>query len=277
MTEADLAMQRADLGDRVRRSHGRYWAELRAGFYEPIHPLARLRRDEARRPGLCWGFRCALRDADVTSAEASVPVHLLTDLAGFGWHSLPNDSRRYLRKFPDLGITLVRVTDPTLLERQGYDVMLDWRTRLGLTEAPPSRERYARAMRVRVSGAGWMTLAGLQGDRLLGYMSVWLVDDTAYLQDSKVHSEALKTRLGTAMDYEALLALQRSGSAREVCAGFHSPERPQLTEYKLRHGFAVVQVPGLARLPWPIGELLRRRKPGTYYRLTGRAMGSPGT
>jgi hypothetical protein len=270
MSEEELADQRASLGSRVRAAHGRFWVELQRGFYEPVHQLARLGPEEARRPGVCWGYRCALDDEGAGLADGSVPVHVLSGLSDFGWHRLPNDSRRYLRKFPRLGISLVRVTDAALLEEQGYRVMLDWRKRVGVTDAPPGREEYLRQMRIRVSGPGWMTLAGLDRDRVLGYMSVWLVGATAYLQDSKVATDALPSRLGTALDHEALLALKRTGVATEVCAGLHTPELPQLTEYKVRHGFDVVHLPAVARMPRPIASLLRRFRPGVFYRLTGR-------
>jgi len=270
MTEEALAEQQAALGKKIRKAGGRHWVETRRGFYEPIHPLARLTKHEARRPGMCWGYRAALHEDHAASSNASVPVHLLPDLADFEWMDLPNDSRRYLRKFPSQGIRLIRVRDLELLVDQGYQVMLEWRARLGIASPPTPRDLYRRQIAQRIGGEGWLTLAGLDGDRLLGYMSVWAVGQTAYLQDSKVATEARPARLGQALDYEALKALQRVRAIREVSAGFHTPELPQLTEYKLRQGFGVVQVPAIARLPKPVAVLLRSRRPGTYYRLTGR-------
>ena len=55
MTEDGLAELRREDGVRVRTSVGRQWGEIFRGFYQPIHLLARLRREEIRRPTLACG------------------------------------------------------------------------------------------------------------------------------------------------------------------------------------------------------------------------------
>ena len=139
LTEEQLAGQRARAGDKVRFAHGRYWREFGSGFWEALHWLARMTEGEARRPGPCWGYRATLDDAAADGANASLPLHLIVDIAAHDESALPRDARYDLRRLARRGVRIVQLTDMRLFGDQGYEVMLDWRRRVGLAGPTPTR------------------------------------------------------------------------------------------------------------------------------------------
>ena len=75
-TEEEFARRRKQGNGKIFHHQGRYWEELRSGFYQPIHLLARLKGKEATKPKLlCWGFRSALSEGDRINVNGSIPVH----------------------------------------------------------------------------------------------------------------------------------------------------------------------------------------------------------
>ncbi len=272
LTEEQLAAQRARNGEKVRLVHGRYWRETLRGFFEPIHWLARLAPDEATRPALGWGFRAVLDEKHAATATASLPLHLIGDLSTYEEATLPGDARRAIRRLARQGVRIVHVTDPRILRDQGYDILLDWRQRVGRPGSARSRDDYLAEFDKRVSDPGWLTLAAIEGDRLLGYQTAFAVDDVAYLHEIKVATTALSRGLTAVLDFETMRVLKGTDSVRRATIGLHEPEKPSLTAYKVRHGFPVVQVPARVWMLKPAELLLRWRSPMAYYRLTGRGL-----
>jgi hypothetical protein len=268
--EDDLARELLRDGQRLRFAHGRHWRDAGHGFFEPVHWLARFLTADAQPPGRCLGFRYALDGTSSDQADGSLPVHLLTDVAGYREERLPHDARRYLRRLPSTGVRLVWVTDARLMRDQGYEVMMDWRRRVGRMRFAPDRERFIRSMERRLDDGSWLVLAGVRDGRLLGFMTAQVVDDTAYLYESKIATEGLRYRLSSALDHAAILAFQRGGSVSQVSAGLHQPELPGLTAYKLRQGFPVVHIATRVHVAKPVALFLRYRHPMKYYRMTGR-------
>ncbi len=272
LTEEQLAAQRARNGEKVRLVNGRFWRETLRGFFEPIHWLARLAPTEATRPALAWGFRAALDDEDTAAANASLPLHLIGDLSTYEESTLPSDARRAIRRLARQEVQIIQVTDPRILRDQGYDILLDWHQRVGRPGPPLSRDEYLNEADKRVNSDGWLTLAAIEGNRLLGYQTAFAVDDVAYLHEIKVATAVLSRGLTAVLDFEAVKAFKRIDSVRRATIGLHEPEKPSLTAYKVRHGFPVVQVPARVWMLRPAELFLRLRSPMAYYRLTGRGL-----
>src|SRR5918996_3427841 len=118
--EAAFAAWQEELGHRVIEHRGRYWSEAGRGFFQPVHLLARLRRDEATRPTRrCWGFRARLAHEDEPHADASMPVHLLPDPQSYSLQRLSGKRRRYVRvSLRDFDIVVL--ASPDILLDQGY-------------------------------------------------------------------------------------------------------------------------------------------------------------
>jgi len=269
-SEGELAELLAREGGKVRLAHGRHWLETKPGFYEPVHWLARFTAAQARRPGLCWGYRAALRDHDIDKANGFVPTHVLDGVQDYSESALPKDVRRYLRRLPKEGVRIVRLTDARILEDQGYELLRDFRARVGIKGALDDHEGYVSSMRRRVEDDSWLVLAGLVSDRLLGYVTVMVVEDTAHLMKAVIATDATGLRLNKALDHETLCVLARHTQITEVEAGLHTPDVPGLAEYKIRLGFRVKMLPARVGIGWPARVYLRSRYPYKYYRLTGR-------
>ncbi len=272
VTEEQLAAQLTRDGETVRLAHGRYWREYSGGFFEPVHRMARLSAGEARRPGLCWGFRATLDEAAATAANASLPMHLIVDIAAHDASVLPRDARYNRNKQARQGVRIVQAIDLQVIRDQGYEVMLDWWQRIPRRGAIHTRERYLAELGRRVPADGWLTLAALDGDRLLGFQQSQVVDDTAYMETNTVTAMGLDLGLSGRLDFEATQVFRRNGSIVRATSGVYQPEMPRLAAFKVRHGFPVVRVPSRFWMLKPMELVVRARRPLTYYRLTGRGI-----
>jgi hypothetical protein len=270
-TEERLAADLAAAGTPLRLAHGRWWRRIGRGFYESLHWLAAMSAAEARRPGLCWGYRTALDEGSHAASNGSIPLHMVPDVEGYGESRLPRDAQRAIRRMTRRSIRIVHVTDMRVLVDQSYPIAEDWYRRVDRSAPMPSRERHLAYLERHLADPSWLILAAIDADdRLLGYQLSWSIDDAGYLWEIKVASDALRLGVTAVLDFEAVRAFQRAGTIHRITAGLHQPEKVTLTTYKVRHGFPVIQVPARAWMMAPIGALMRRRRPDAYYRLTGR-------
>jgi hypothetical protein len=243
MSEEERAAWLRTKGARVVHRHGRHWRQLPKGFYQAA---------------LC----------EDSAAQSSVPVHLLSDVLGYDEGRLSSNRRYHLRKCRRR-VEIVEVLDPSLLERQGYEVVLSAAERIGYFKAP-SRARYLASLAKYVDPAHRLVLAGLLDGKLGGYLSGYAVDGTAYVERVHVATEALKSDVSLGLTYDFVQACRRSSEIREVVDSQHMPENPALGVFKESVGFPVVHVPTKVVMNPFAARVLRRRRPYAYYRLTGR-------
>jgi Acetyltransferase (GNAT) family len=268
LTEGALAAWRERRGERVLERGGRFWRMSRPGFWEPVHWLARLSAAEAHRPAPCLGFRAVLGDEHSGAANGSLAAHVLEPVADWGPHLLSKNRRYRLRKAGRL-VELVELMDTGLLEAQGHEVVVSSLERTGAGKSP-SREGYLLSLAREGIGGPLTFLAGLQDGRLAGYLSGWAVGRTAYFQRLHIRTEALATQVGTALVFAFVEACQRGGEVNEIVNGLHSPEDESLSAYKEGIGFPVRRYPARVWLLPGAIPLLRRVRPYSAYRLTGR-------
>lgn len=267
MSEAELAAMRTAEGDAVVQSAGCHWRASFPGFYQPIDLLARMRAAEVRQPApLCWGFRAALAEQDAHLADASIPLHLLTDLPHFDERALSRNRRSDLRRCRRQ-VELRRLTDPALLLEQGHAVFLSAVCRLGHWRALSESDFRQRVSR-RAAHGRRLVVAGLVGGTLRGWLDSYAVDGVLHTEEIFVATDALRTGIGTGLYVEAIRAAARHG-LRAVCNGLHRPEDANLCHFKEALGFRVVKLPARTFIPAPVRAFLRSRRPATYYRLTG--------
>ncbi len=272
-SEEALAAHLRQRGRSVRLRHGRYWQALKPGFYGPVHWLARLTPEQAQRPGPCWGFLAGLDDRFSNEANASIPVHVIPDLAAYGVRSLPKSTRTAHRRLSDRGVRIVHVTDARIFHDQGYEVMREWRVRKGLSL--PTMEQYLTQAEWRLESGAWLALAAMRDDELLGYTWVWAVEHAAYLHEYAVLTSAMSEglRLSALLNFEAVAVLQRTETVSEVSAGLAQTEHAGALAYKVEQGYPIKDVPARLVMPWPVARLLQTSRPHAYYRLSGTKPG----
>jgi hypothetical protein len=266
--EDELAAWRRAKGKRVIQHRGRWWEEVKPGFYHAIHWMARQRHHQAEQPtALCWGFRTTLHEEDAHLANGWLPAHILTDPATYDFDTLPRKVRNKLRKCGKFN-EIVQVTGPELLREQGYEVRCSVTDRLRIWKPPPKRE-YLAGLDSYIGNPYLFVLAGLAGDKLGGYLEGRAVDGTAYIDHVYVHSSALFTEVSTGLVFEFVQACRRSGMIREVVYGLDLRSDEGLTHYKLKMGFPVVRVPARYWLFPLTGTFMHWWRPEVYYRITG--------
>lgn len=267
--EEQMAAWRRESGAKIVLRRGRYWEGRHGGFYQGLHWLARMTDREARIPAvLCYGYRVALASADAHLANGSVPVHLLSDLGSYELDRLPRKRRNKLRKCWK-NVEIVQVTDATLLREQGYEVCGSVTDRLGIWRQPPKPE-YLAGLDAYVGDRRRLILAGLNGERLGGYIETQAIDGVAYVERVYLATEALPSEIGTGLVYEFVQACRRSGQVREIVYGWGYPSNESLRVFKQAMGFPVVHVPSRVWMLPLVDGIIRRRRPRQHFWLTGR-------
>jgi len=270
MTEAELASDPPER-QRIVLHRGHYWRESFPGLFEPIHLMARLSGWEATRPSpLCWGYHAALAESSAADANATMPMHLLADLGGFGVESLSANRRYHLRR-SQRQVRYVQILGTGPLEDGGYEVFRSAQTR---THNPyrtiRSKAEFLAEMEWYTSRPSAIILAGLVDDRLGGWIAGYAVDGSAYIEIVDLATEALSTHIGTGLHFAFVEACRRSAGIREIAHSPHIPEDEALVVFKEGIGFPVVRVPSKTWLLPVADRLVRWRKPFLHYRLTGR-------
>lgn len=273
MTEAEMATLRAGEGARVAERHGRFWVETFRGFYQPIHQLGRHRFTDVTRPTpICWGYRSALLDEDRHLANGALPVHLMTNLAGFTVHIFEESRLRDLRKCRSQ-VEIVRVRDPEIFLQNGWQVYLSSKQRVPKGGTLGQHE-YLRDIAGRSQDPRRLIVAGLISGKLAGYLESYAVDGILYGRELYVATEAMRTGIATGLYLETFEIGARSQSVHSLCLGPVLRERPGLAWFKKTLGVPVVHVPARVEIPAPIRAVMKLRQPAVYYRITGRQAGS---
>ena len=268
MTEVEFAEWRKKDNARLIYHQGRYWEELRSGFYQPIHLLARLDNKQATKPKLlCWGFRSALTKNDAIAANGSIPVNLLSDVSGYDLLSLPSKRRNQVRKSRKK-VKIGELTDSSLLKQQGYEVIVSALKRTAHKQAP-TKDDYIAELANYFIPKRRLILGGLIGDRLGGYIEGHAIEGTAYIQNIYIASEALSTDVGSGLVFEFVQVCIRSGNIQEIVYGQHSREDTKLCRYKEGMGFPTKHIPAKVKINPVIRKLIQWRLPHSYYRLAG--------
>lgn len=270
MTEKQFALWKKQQRAHVISYGDHYWEELRRGFYQPIHLLARLSANQVKRPTpFCWGYRAALSENCTEAANGWVAVHLLSNVKDYDIQSLFRKRRTHLRKCHKL-VEIVRLTGSGILQQQGYEVVLSALKRTKHA-SPPSEKNYLEGLTTYTNNDRRLVIAGIIDAKLGGYVDGYAVDGIAYINNVYIATEALPTSIGTGLIFEFIQACRRSGEIREVVYGQHSREDSSLCKFKDAMGFSVTPIPAKVEITPVMKKYLCWRRPNSYYRLTGHS------
>jgi hypothetical protein len=266
--EAEFALWQEELGHHVVEHRGRYWSENGRGFFQPVHLLARLRRDEATRPTRwCWGFRARLAHEDELHADASIPVHLLPDPQSYSLQRLAKRRRQYI-KASMRDFDVVVLASPDILLDQGYRLAEEAHENNQNVVVPSPGGFRRKVESYFVPGRG-LALAAVQDDRLLGFSLIHAIDGVAYDHSGSIGREGLERNVPLCLFHVVASIAQRSAGVGELMNGLHSREAENLCAFKQSQGCEVAQLPARAWFA-PLAEpVLRRVYPQRHYRLAG--------
>jgi len=200
-------------------------------------------------------------------ANGSIPIHLLSNVADYDLNSLKQKRRQNLLKCRKL-VQFVQLTNPALLQEQGYEVLLSTLNRTAYTKIL-LREEYLANITDYFTFTGWLVLAGLIDNKLGGYLTGCAIDGTAYMGDRMIATEALPTNISSGLTFEFVQICRQSGKIREVVSGVHTPENSGLCAFKEDMGFPVKHIPALVQINPLVEKFIRWRYPLKYYYLTG--------
>lgn len=268
-TEADEADALRAQGVRVIKHRGRFWRELRRGFYQPVHILSQFKADELSRPTpLCWGYRAAVDPADSGFANGAVSAYVLDDFEDYParWNGKRRADLRKCRQ----RTRIVEVRSLDFLREHGYEIVVSQLNRSKHRNIP-TRDEFVQSVKESKSAlwlAGFVP-DGAGGWKLCGFTVNHAVDGVAYAQDLYATDEGLAARLVYGMYAELVEICHRSG-CRLVVNGQHTPENPTLSKFKLQMGFRMEQFPARVSMLAPASGLLRRINPHIHFRLTGK-------
>jgi hypothetical protein len=260
-----------DLGRRVVEHQGRFWGRVARGFFEPVHIMARLRKDEATRPAWsCISFRARLTEADAASATGSIPANLMERIDQYDLARLSSRRREQVSQtMRNLNVLALRA--PALVLEQGYAIIEQTHARNPGVPLPDmaALRRYLTSIFVPPRG---LVLAAVRNDRLLGFAYGFAVDTAVYHDSVYVGDEGLPYNVALCLFHALATLAARRGSIRELLHGLHMPENPTLTEFKRRIGIGVVQLPARVWCAPGVGPLIHRFWPLKYYHWRGTSV-----
>jgi hypothetical protein len=266
--EAEFAAWQEELGHHVIEHRGRHWSEAGRGFFQPVHPLARLRRDEATRPTFrCWGFRARLAAEDEPHADASIPVHVLPDPQSYSLQRLSKRRRQSIRASMR-DIDVVVLASPDILIDQGYRLAEEAHANNPNAVLPAPGGFRRKVESYFVPGRG-LALAALQHDRLLGFSLIHAVDGVAYDHSGSIGRDGLERNVPACLFHVVASIAQQSAGIGELMNGLHSREAESLCAFKQSQGCEVAQLPARAWFAPLVEPVLRRMRPHKHYRLAG--------
>jgi hypothetical protein len=268
LSEKELVDWRREQGVKVVEHCGRYWVAKPTGFYHPIHWMARMTAEQATRPtALCWGFRTTLCDAGAKISNATMPVHILSNVKNYDMNALSSNRRNTLRRCWKR-VQIVDVLKPDLLKQQGYDVLISANKRTHYGEVP-TLEQYCKNVESHFNPKRTLILAGLIDGKLGGYVSGLVIGKTSYIDSIALATNALRTNIGTGLIFELIQVFRRSATILEVIYGMDSRENQTLAMFKESMGFPVFHVPARAWFMPLVQAYIKKKRPDAYYRLTG--------
>jgi hypothetical protein len=267
LTEEELAGWWLEQGRRIIRHRGRFWLD-RHGFCRLLHFAATIPADLVSRPSrACWAYHALLSEADTQHANRYTPLHLVRGLSEFDERRLDASARKRLRRCR-ASMQLIRVDDPELLRAQGWGVFLQNARRLGMYRRV-TKERFMVGAENLATDSRRLILGAMDGERLLGYLETFAVEDTAYLAEIRLSDEAMSRHVSGFLHFEASQLYRHDGRVHQVCSGPPLPERAGVSEFKRRWGMPIVHIPTLFWAPSPAQALLKLAAPAAYYRATG--------
>ncbi len=268
LTDEEFARWRRDQNIKIVIHNNQYWEEKPAGFYHPVHWLARVGIDQVSRPALlCWGYRATLREEDAAHANSSMPIHLLADVARYDLQWIGSNRRNKIKNCMKR-VEIIDLVSPSLLLEQGYRVMASAQQRcrhIGLM----SPRQYHAYINNHFNPRRGLILAGLIDGRLGGYVIAFAVKSTVYIHDVCIATDALPSNIGTGLVFALIQACRRSGKIEQAVYGLHTPEDQNLCHYKKEMGFHVAHIPARVWFMPPTDRYIRSVRPHAYYRLTG--------
>ncbi|MDQ1536359.1 MAG: hypothetical protein QOE58_752, partial [Actinomycetota bacterium] len=153
---------------------------------------------------------------------------------------------------------------------QGWAVFSQNARRVGLEEEV-TESAYLAGVDHLVTDPRRLVLGAMDGDRLLGYLETYAVQDTAYLEHIRLSDESLSRQVSGFLHFEASQTYRRSGLVKQLCAGPPVAGRTGISEFKRRWGIPIVWMPARFWSPAPFRALLRVARPGAYSRAAGLA------
>ena len=266
-SEGDLALKLREKGAPVVELRGRYWKRFNQWFLEPIHAAARLTLQEATLPRISYlGYRAALVEP-TEHANGRLHLYALNDVSNFGLHRLKPRRRTQVRKCGET-LEFVRLTEPSLVEEQGYSVVLSGLARTRHA-SPPEKTAYLRNSTRFIADPANLFLAALAGDRMVAYLTGYAVDGIAYHKITYVSEEGLKHSAGAGLIHQFFEICSRSPGVEKVVSGLCTPDNPGLARFKKEMGFEAEALPTKVWLNPLVGFVLRKRRPYAYRRWLG--------
>jgi hypothetical protein len=268
LSESEAAPLLLGKGHKVVTHRSRRWAQVRPGFYQPVHVLGAVESTDVSRPTrACWGYRVVVPPG--TKTDSRLLVYLVDDVPGYDMGALTRSRRNTLRQVQRSALRLRPFDDDALLQREGYEVCLSAYTRFGFRSLPPA-QRYSQWLSAQRIGEQTQGIGATLDGKLVGYILAHVIEGTSYIEELHVATEALPTNVSTALTYEMLQLLRESGVVKRTWNGNVGHDDRGMYSFKSSMGFACTAFPTRVRL-WPgTGALLRRYRPQRYERLMGQ-------
>lgn len=261
------------LGHKIIFKNGIYWEQIRKGFYQPIHFLQKLDPEQVQYPSLLsWGVRGAMDEKDRMKANGSSSIYTLENLKTFDFSMFSQKRRENIRRcFKRVEIREIK--DENILLEQGYDVVKSSMERTKYKKLI-SKESYLKTCNIYVNKGdnSHLVLGAFIDNKLLAYSEMYAVENTAYMMNMMIATEALKYGVSAGLFYTQFVLAQHSKDITQLYAGGYTPDDSSLDVFKHSMRLVVKKVPFFSRVLKPAGLLLHLFYLSEYIQLLGEVL-----
>lgn len=233
LSPEELARQQASVEDRVHQSRGVWWRQARPFFWQPCfnyQPLDRIDAWPSRLRAL-GGFTHISKEGSDSNGVFRAIVH--DNIPQYSLRVVSAERRNKIRN--GLALLTVREVRPEELLDQGYEVYLDWRSRVKWGRDKSTRDKYARWIGKVVQQPRRLRLGAFDENRLVAFMLPYACDGSLVLSYIASHSESLHQHPNDVL-YHAMLTIGRQTPGIRLAEFGSVSSKSSLDKFKLGYG-----------------------------------------
>lgn len=252
MNLAEYLKQEAGIRPAVHFHDGIWWRKTSPGGCQPLYALQEIVPGSAR-PNR---FRSFIRYSHVVPATAAAqarrtrPRLIIQDeqLRNYSLEGIADRKRRQaINKAARCGVTIDLIRDLEPHRRDLHEIYMSnaMRNRHGLPEQwyLDHEEEWWRDLAREFSLAGREWFGAFQGGKLVSFLYVSLVEDTAIMRVAKANKEHLVSDPNDLLWFEMILHYQKIPACRRIDAGWAIHVPPTIDWRKRSLGFEPIELP----------------------------------
>jgi hypothetical protein len=279
MTAEELARFRCASGERIIRSHGVFWRQVRPFFYRPLLPFQEYQPELAGAPAVAFlgGFQHAVPSGVRTNSFLNLLI--CDNLKSYSLGGLQREERRQIRRAAE-AFTVSPVTDVKEFKANAYAVYRSFyeRTQYEFKSERRYENNFSRWAQALFQNPKVIILGAYDQNRQLVAIGVWyLVADTLIYSTFFCETKSLKMHVAGLMLHTMREAAAGHPDLTQIFVGnYKFSAAAGVDKFYFERGFKLIRKPAWLQLNPLVKSGLKHFAPAQYGRLIGEIKAEPG-